>query len=336
MDIFNGTATFVLPHWRNDNAKSKIYLDETIDGIFRQTDENWNIVIIDDLSPCDEARNYLTEVKKRNPSKINIIYKKANDGPGPGRNLGIEWAHAHNSPIILFNDIDDISHYKRLETVRRILFEDPDAGVVYSSFQIIDENSKIVPRESINPSILGILEIHEQSPVQGYNVWIDIGIKKGYTNLTSSTAVKTEIAYRYPFPAYRISEDQHAWLRYSAGGAKFVYAPEIPSLYRIESQSGTASQERMKDFYHRKVVADTEGFREAIRIAVENKSIRIQDRDDLLIKFHIKLAEIVAKENEIDLARQQLGEALKISERKTKALLMNQNSGSLLELLETA
>ena len=47
-----GVATFIMPHWRNENVVTKRYLDETLENIFNQTDTNWQLVIIDDLSPC--------------------------------------------------------------------------------------------------------------------------------------------------------------------------------------------------------------------------------------------------------------------------------------------
>lgn len=60
-----GTATFVMPHWRNENVLSKRYLDEAICSVKNQTDSNWHLVIVDDCSPCKEARNYLDIVKEQ-------------------------------------------------------------------------------------------------------------------------------------------------------------------------------------------------------------------------------------------------------------------------------
>ena len=229
MDFRNGTATFVMPHYRPDNTQTKRYLDETLESIFNQTDPNWQLIIIDDLSPCREAKDYLKELQaKHSDKKINIIFKETNNGPGYCRNMGIKWAFEHNSPIVLFNDADDISDPKRLEVARRIFVADPEASVVYSTFKIIDENSRIVPMEKLTQSIVEILEGHIHNPPQGINAWIEIGTDKGYTNLTSATVVKTELAYKYPFPPEKVSEDSHAWMRYSAGGGKFVYSGEMP------------------------------------------------------------------------------------------------------------
>ncbi|GAE86726.1 glycosyltransferase [Acetivibrio straminisolvens] len=99
VDFSKGTATFVMSHWRNDNECSRFYLDQAIDGIFAQTDSNWQLVIVDDLSPCAEAREYLLEVRKRSPQKIHVIFKDTNDGPGICRNIGIKWLMKKGRPL---------------------------------------------------------------------------------------------------------------------------------------------------------------------------------------------------------------------------------------------
>ena len=107
MDFKNGVGTFVMPHYLVDNDTNKTYLDETLENIFNQTDPNWQLIIIDDVSPCKEAIDYLDIVKAKYPDKITIIKKSTNNGPGYCRNFGIKWAYEHNSPIVLFNDADD-------------------------------------------------------------------------------------------------------------------------------------------------------------------------------------------------------------------------------------
>jgi glycosyltransferase involved in cell wall biosynthesis len=313
MDFKNGTATFVMPHWRDENDISKKHLDETLEHIFNQTDPNWQLVIIDDLSPSMEARAYLDEIKAKHPDKIFIVKKETNNGPGYCRNFGIKWAFEHGSPIVLFNDADDISDVRRLEVTRKIFVEDPEASVVYSTFKVIDEDSTIVPMENLTESIVEILEGHQGNPPQGENAWIDIGTEKGYTNLTSATVVKTELAYKYPFPPEKVSEDSNAWMRYSAGGGKFVYSGEIPTLYRIPQHTeGSSSRSReggKHGFYIAKARVDTDGFTRACEIALTNGKIKLEQRDELLIKFYLKLGETLYRENEHDLAQDQVEKA---------------------------
>lgn len=322
MDIKNGIATFVMPHYLTDNDIQKKYLDETLDTIFAQTDKNWQLVIVDDLSPCKEAVEYLDKVKAKAPEKIHLIKKQTNDGPGYCRNVGIKWAYENDSPIVLFLDADDLADPKRLEVARRIMSDDPLASVVYSTFQVIDENSKVVEWDKLSGSIQEIIEGHHGNPPQGFNAWIDIGTEKGYTNLTSITNVRTEVAYKYPFPPEKVSEDSHAWMRYSAGGGKFVYTGETPALYRIpQNTAGSASRSReggRDAFYVTKCRVDFDGFSRAIEIAITNGKIKVEERDELLIKFHLKLGETMRRESQMELAHGQVKTASKINLDITK------------------
>jgi hypothetical protein len=214
---------------------------------------------------------------------------------------------------------------RRLEVARKIFVSDPDASVVYSTFKVIDENSKVVPTEKLTQSIVEILEGHMGHPPQGINAWIDIGTEKGYTNLTSATVVKTELAHKYPFPPEKVSEDSNAWMRYSAGGGKFVYSGEMPTLYRIpQNTAGSSSRSReggKHGFYVQKARVDTDGFTRAVEIAITNGKIKVEQRDELLVKFYLKLGETLFRESELDLAQDQVKLAMYVSHDLTKKVI---------------
>lgn len=295
-DFKNGTATFVMPHWRNENVFSKKYLEEAICSVEGQTDPNWHMVIVDDCSPCKEAVDYLEQMKERLGDKVTIIKLEQNCGAGIARNKGIEWAYRRQSPFILFLDADDVCHPRRLEVVRQHFVQEPNVNVVYSTFEVIDEYSMRVADEKIEPAIKEILNGHKKDVVKGENAWIQIATEKNYTNLTSSTAVRTGIAYKTPFPDERVSEDAHTWMRYGAHKGTFVYDASIPSLYRIPStaRSASASRDRLDHFCENKLRVDTDGFLKAMQIAVKNGNITSGEEKELLVRFYIKLAESMA------------------------------------------
>jgi hypothetical protein len=336
MDFKNGVATFVMPHYRPENDITKKYLDETLECIFNQTDKNWQLIIIDDLSPCREAVDYLDEVHEKRPKQVFVIKQKTNNGPGYCRNLGIKWAFQHKSPIVLFNDADDISNVKRLEVARKIFVSDPDASVVYSTFKVIDERSNVVPMEKLTQSIIEILEGHQHNPPQGINAWIEIGTEKGYTNLTSATVVKTELAYMYPFPPEKVSEDSNAWMRYSAGGGKFVYSNDIPTLYRIPQDTvGSSSRSReggKEGFYIAKARVDTDGFTRALEIALTNGKIKLEQRDELLIRFYLKLAETLLREEQHKLVEELVHKSVLLDRDITEKVIKEKGFGSWAEI----
>jgi glycosyltransferase involved in cell wall biosynthesis len=319
MDLVNGKATFIIPHWRSENVKSKVYLDKAIDSIFNQTDNHWKILIVDGCSPSMEVREYLRELESSYPGRIQVIFEEKNNGVGLGRNLGIKYAFEQQSPIVLFNDADDMSHCRRLEVTRKVFIEEPATGVVYSTFKVVDEDGHETPEEYLTPSIREILDSHRHNPPQGKYAWIRIGTETGFTNLPSATSVRTELAYKYPFPKRVVSEDQHAWFRYSAdemGG--FKYCPEIPSLYFIPRNTGSVHRAKIANYYQQKAETDTDGFKAALEIALANGSIKPEEKDDLLIRFYLKLAETMAKEQENGLALELLKEARAISESQMK------------------
>jgi glycosyltransferase involved in cell wall biosynthesis len=319
MDMANGKATFIIPHRRAENVKTKVYLDKAIESIFKQTDDNWKIILIDGNSPSMEVKEYLKELENSHPDRIQVIFEAENNGVGMGRNLGIKHAFEQHSPIILFNDADDFSHPKRLEVTRKVFIEEPKTGVVYSTFKVVDEDGNETPEEYLTPSILEILESHRNNPPQGKYAWIRIGTETGFTNLPSATSVRTELAYKYPFPKRVVSEDQHAWFRYSADEAGgFKYCPEIPSLYFIPRNTGSVHRAKIENYYQQKAETDTDGFMAALEIALVNGSIKADEKGDLLIRFYLKLAETMAKEKENDLALKLINEAKSISETKTQ------------------
>ena len=79
--------------------------------------------------------------------------------------------------------------------------------MVYSTFEVIDENNRLTPREKISSPILEILESHMQNPIEGNDIWIKMGTQIGIINITSSTSVSTNFAYQCPFPNEKASED---------------------------------------------------------------------------------------------------------------------------------
>ena len=319
MDFKNGTAAFIIPFFGANELAFK-FLDETLQGIIAQTDKNFRILLVDDCSPYQGTKEYLDKIQAEYQETIRIIFNRANEGPGACRNTGIRWACEHDYPIILFNDADDLSHCRRLEVVRKIFVEDPGTSVVYSTVKVIDENGKLVTRDKLAPSILEIIEGHDVDPVEGDNAWIRIGVEKGYTNFTSATSAHTVLAFQYLFPPLRVSEDSHTWMRYSAGGGKFFYAPEIPTLYRIPQNSdGSSSRSRAGGrhlFNIQKIETDTAGFLESMEIAVGKSKIKSEEKDDLLARFYKKLAETMAKENELQLAKDLTEQAMAISRKQ--------------------
>lgn len=280
--------------------------------MFAQTDRNWNATIVVDGYPGDRDGKYLRDLKKKFYPKIDIIFLDRVVGPGVARNLAVMRAIEQGSSIVLFNDGDDISHPQRLEIVKSIFFENPEVDVIYSRIEVIDENNRQTPRNRISSPILEILESHEDNPIEGRNVWVKMGTYSGYTNATSSTAVRAKFAYQCPFPNERVSEDFHSWMRMSAFGANFKYTPLIPTKYRVLSfMKYQTSRTRIgpSSFNKIKTRVDCDGFSKAIEVALVRNIIRPEDVPMLKAKFYKRLAKSMERDKEIKLAGDLLNRA---------------------------
>ena len=257
------------------------------------------------LALNQENHDYLSNLRQQYYPKIDVIYLEQNVGPGVSRNVGVLAALQRNHSIILFNDSDDVSHPRRLETVKKIFSENPEVDVVYSTFEVIDENNRLTPIEKISSPILEILESHVQMPLEGNDIWIKMGTETGITNITSSTAVRMKFAYQCPFPAERASEDFHCWMRMSASGANFKYTSLIPTKYRIPSfMKYQSSRTRIgqSNFNNIKVRVDSDGFSKAVEIAVTRGILTPHEIPAVKARFYKRLAQSMRREMENELA----------------------------------
>lgn len=319
----NNPYAFVMPHYNDGNKRASGFLEDSLSAIFSQTDDNWKLIIIDDFSPSGEAKRFLVKLQQDNNDKVSVIFLKKNLGAGYCRNIGIQVAQRNNYPVIMFNDADDISNIDRLKITRQILSFNNSIDVVYSTFFPIDENGKRIDYNMITPSILEILESHKYPP-QGMEIWREIGTKTGYINLTSSTSVRTDLATKQLFPCERISEDYHTWIRYSAFGGRFIFAPDIPTQYRIPSYAnGSSSRSKNVRFYEKKAEIDTNGFVEALRLARNRGVINECEIDGLLVEFFVRLTETLLKESAATAANKVILKSLQVSKSMTARCVDN-------------
>ena len=288
MDM-NSTAAFIMPVKISGNGVELRHIKEAIASIEQQTDKDWIIVISEDYCQDEMVYAALKEYEARLGDKIHVIYADKNHGAGEARNIGIRYAASIGAPFILFLDADDLSDPRRLELVRKA-FEDPTVNVVYTSFDIIDENDHLTPDDKLALPIKEIIDGHKVDIVEGEHAWINIATKKKYTNLTSCTAVRTSLALEEPFPPLSASEDCHTWMRYGAHPGKFVFLRDIKGRYRICSGVASRSRSHISAFYDRMYEADSDGFEQALIVAKRLGTLGDNDENELRARFHVRLA----------------------------------------------
>lgn len=83
---------------------SEKYLERAIKSVVDQTEENWELILVDDGSTdhtseiCDEAKD--------NDDRVRVIHQQ-NSGPSAARNNGLKCS---TGKYIAFIDIDDVIH----------------------------------------------------------------------------------------------------------------------------------------------------------------------------------------------------------------------------------
>ena len=312
----NTTAAFIMPVKISGGNMELRHLMLSVESIKHQTDKNWILIMVDDFSNDGKVDEAFDSIENDLKDQVHIIHLEKNVGSGMARNTGIQYAAGIGAPFVLFNDSDDISDPKRLELVRE-KFSDSDTNVVYTSFDVIDENNTVVPLEQVTPSVKEIIEGHKVDIVEGENAWVSIAVNKKYTNLTSCTAVRTSLALQEPFPALSVSEDCNTWFRYGAHPGKFVFLREIKGGYRICTGVQSRSRSINTDFYKKMFETDSDGFEKAMAKAKQYGTMGGWNENDLRAAFHVRIALTLLHGGGEEYCKKSLNIASAISKEKT-------------------
>ena len=87
------SSAFIIPHYpdgyEQEQDREKLFIADTIDGLFSQTDEDWCAIIVVDKLPKEKTRDYLVHLKQQYYPKIDVIFLEQNVSAGVCRNLGV-------------------------------------------------------------------------------------------------------------------------------------------------------------------------------------------------------------------------------------------------------
>lgn len=315
-------AAFIMPLKISGDGNDIRDFLASISGIENQSDKDWDIILVEDFSNDERVYKAIDEIKEKLKDRIHVIYSNKNCGTGPARNKGILYAKEKGYPFILFNDSDDLSDPRRLELVRKAFEEDESVNVVYTSFDVIDENSNLVSEDKIPACIKEIIDGHKIDVVEGECAWAQIAMRKKYTNLTSCTAVRTSLAFAELFPDSSISEDCHTWIRYGAHPGKFHFIKEIIGHYRIRLGTQSRSRSINKDFYEKMYFNDCDGFEQALQLAKKfGTTPKEYSEIELRAAQRTRLSLNLFYSGNLFLAERAINEANNISKQLTKKYL---------------
>lgn len=295
---------FIMPHYRPDGM-CLTFFPRTLGSLLEQTDSHWRLVIVNDGCTNPGCESLFSELTQKHSERVFVITLPQHFGTGYARNVAVKNAAAAGAPFVMFQDDDDLAHPRRVEVTRRLFGERPDVGFIYSGFIPIDHHDSVVPRELVRLDMLEVLEAVETCVVEGDAAWIKIATVTGFIATTSTVSVRTEVALAVPFPESVFSEDSHAWMRMSAWGTRFAFAPEIPTRYRMEGGycSDLGYNARDSRTLMLKAKYDIEGFNQAVALALERGAISPTEVAGLAASFYRRLAVTIDRQGYAALAR---------------------------------
>jgi glycosyltransferase involved in cell wall biosynthesis len=190
----NGLVSVIIPT-RNRAA----YLKLAVESVYRQTYQNFEIIVIDDGSV-----DHTKDVIKSFDDRLQYFFQTSK-GVSAARNLGISKARGE---YIAFLDDDDIYLPERLAIAVDYLSHHADVSWVCSGFSFIDAEGNALPRDAILP---------EKTKITLHDIAMFTFIS------TCSVTVKRTVLDKVGgFPeGSRASEDYHLWakvMKLSNGG----------------------------------------------------------------------------------------------------------------------
>ena len=197
------------------------YISECINSVLRQTENNFELIVVDNCS----TDNTLEIVATYNDPRINVFKNTTNLGSIRNFNRCIELAQGE---FFVLLPHDDILMPTMLETFTKPLIADPQIGLAYSSCYIINEDGekahfRMVAHED---KIMSSEEAIQQFILHGNPVQCAMVRKELFSYLGSFD------------PNFLVMCDIDMWCRIAFDGNKVAYFRTPQNCFRVYSDSG--------------------------------------------------------------------------------------------------
>lgn len=238
-------ASIIIPAYNAEN-----YIAATLDSIFSQSYSDFECIIVDDGS----SDNTLAVVRNYKDARVKVIAQTNSGGPAKPRNAGV--ASASGEYIFIF-DSDDIMMSQKLKTYMDIFEKNSNVDVIFSDFQVIDEQGKVISesflseyqsfrriceKESDNVFKLNMANFHEEI------------IKANFIG-TSGVAFKASVATPVFDERFVSGDDILAWaLLAKTQSFYFVNTP----LHQYRKREGSISSKNIERLLTNKIKILTE------------------------------------------------------------------------------
>jgi glycosyltransferase involved in cell wall biosynthesis len=226
------------------------FLAEAIDSVVNQSEEGWELLLVDDGSK-DGSAAIAREYVHRIPEKIRYLQHpdQANHGMSATRNLGVRNS---NGEWIAFLDADDIWLPMKLAEQKALLASHAEAGLLYGSYLYWSSwSSELTQTSDFQPGI----SVPPNTLVYPPNLMLlNYPLGKGPAPLMSDLAVRKTVVDRVggfeeSFSGiYQMYEDQAFLAKVYLATPAFVSA-QCWSYYRQTPTSCSAVNQAAGNYY---------------------------------------------------------------------------------------
>lgn len=208
--------------------KSVKFISQTIESVIAQTYKDWEMIIVDDVSP-DNSNEIIEEFCKID-NRIKLIRLEKNSGPAVARNIAIEKA---NGRYIAFLDADDLWKAEKLEKQLSFMKE-KNCALSYSSYKTMTEDGVLFQKIVIPPSKLSYSDL----------------LKSNYIGCLTAVYDTQKIGKIY-MPVINKRQDYGLWLRILKK-SDFAYGITEPlATYRIMSNSVSSNKISLLKYHYK-------------------------------------------------------------------------------------
>ena len=207
--------------------QKKIYIEQTIKSIVKQSQKNFELILVyddPDKSDLPHVLRVLKDIKRK-----TIIINKKNIGAGPSRNIAILKAKGE---FIAFIDADDV--WKKHKLKNQLLFMlSNKIKFSFTSYSIINKKNTIIKFIKAKRTI-------------GYDDLIkscDIGL--------STVMIKKDLLKKNKFPRIKTKEDYILWLKLSKQNIKMMGINQsLVSWRKLDNSLSSSIFQRIKDAFY--------------------------------------------------------------------------------------
>jgi len=205
------------------------YLQAALDSLYRQTFDDWELVVVDDGS--SDGTPSILDAAARGDRRVRLI-RREGGGLVAALNTGLK---ACQAPLLARMDGDDISHPRRLEMQASYLQAHPDTGLVACGFRHF-------PRADLKRGMLAY-ETWQNSLVDHHQIMLDLYVESPFIH----PGIMTRRSIAEQLGGYRDcgwAEDYDLWLRMAAAGVHFARLPGTLFFWRDHPERATRTMDQ--------------------------------------------------------------------------------------------